>query len=96
MPSLSESDIRQRLGSLPGWTFEANALRRQFTCRTFPDAVAFVTRLAFAAEAKDHHPDLQVSYKRVTVIWSTHTDGGVTEKDFAGARESDTISASFT
>ena len=68
-----------------------NALVRQFTFRGFPDAIAFVTRLAFDAEANDHHPDLAVSYKRVTVTWSTHSEGGVTEKDVAGARQADAI-----
>jgi 4a-hydroxytetrahydrobiopterin dehydratase len=48
-------------------------------------------RLAFDAEAADHHPDLLVSYKRVTVTWSTHSEGGVTEKDVAGARQADVI-----
>ena len=68
-----------------------NALVRQYTFRGFPDAIAFVTRLAFDAEATDHHPDLAVSYKRVTVTWSTHSEGGVTEKDVAGARQADAI-----
>ena len=88
---LSTSDIDVRLSSLPGWSRQGDALTRQFTFKGFPDAIAFVTRLAFDAEAADHHPDLQVSYKRVTVTWSTHSEGGVTEKDFAGARQSDMI-----
>ena len=72
-----------------------DALTRQFTFKGFPDAIAFVTRLAFDAEAADHHPDLQVSYKRVTVTWSTHDEGGVTEKDFEGARQANAVAAAL-
>ena len=88
---LSSQEIAKQLETLPGWALRDNALVRQFTFPGFPDAVAFVTRLAFDAEAADHHPDLLVSYKRVTVTWSTHSEGGVTEKDVAGARKADVI-----
>ncbi len=88
---LSSQDIAARLESLPGWAFTDKALVRQFTFKGFPDAVAFVTRLAFDAEAADHHPDLLVNFKRVTVTFSTHSEGGVTEKDVAGARQADAI-----
>jgi 4a-hydroxytetrahydrobiopterin dehydratase len=89
MARLSDPDIESALAKLPGWRREGNALVRQYTFAGFPDAIAFVTRLAFDAEAADHHPDLHVSYKRVTVSWSTHSEGGVTEKDVEGARRSD-------
>jgi 4a-hydroxytetrahydrobiopterin dehydratase len=92
---LSAEQITARLREMPGWSFKDNALVRQMTCASFPDAVAFVTRLAFEAEAEDHHPDILVSYKRVTVSWSTHDEGGVTEKDFAGARTTNEIAARF-
>ncbi len=88
---LSSQEIEARLKTLPGWAVRDNALVRQFTFRGFPDAVAFVTRLAFEAEAADHHPDLLVSYRRVTVTWSTHSEGGVTEKDIVGAGKTDAI-----
>ena len=88
---LSASDVDARLAQLPGWSRQGDSLTRRFTFKGFPDAIAFVTRLAFDAEAADHHPDLQVSYKRVTVTWSTHDEGGITEKDFEGARQADAI-----
>jgi 4a-hydroxytetrahydrobiopterin dehydratase len=88
---LSAEDISTRLASASGWTKDGDALSRQFVFASFPDAIAFVTRLAFDAESADHHPDLTISYKRVTVRWSTHDEGGITEKDFAGARQSDTV-----
>jgi 4a-hydroxytetrahydrobiopterin dehydratase len=92
---LEASDVTTRLASMPGWAFQHDALTRTFSFPSFPDAVAFVTRLGFQAEAADHHPDLHISYKRVTVEWSTHSEGGVTEKDFDGARQSARIAASL-
>jgi 4a-hydroxytetrahydrobiopterin dehydratase len=88
---LTREDVDARLAGMPGWSFERDGLHKEFTFGSFPDAIAFVTRLAFEAEKADHHPDLLVSYKRVRVTWSTHSAGGVTEKDFAGAAQSDTI-----
>jgi 4a-hydroxytetrahydrobiopterin dehydratase len=88
---LSTSEIDTRLSSAPGWSRQGDAITRQFTFKGFPDAIAFVTRLAFDAEAADHHPDLQVSYKRVTVAWTSHDQGGITESDFAGAKQADEI-----
>jgi 4a-hydroxytetrahydrobiopterin dehydratase len=89
MPLLTEAQIEDALRTLPGWARDRDALARQFTFESFPDAVAFVNRLVPHAEAADHHPDLLVSYRRVTVRWSTHSDGGITEKDVAGARMAD-------
>lgn len=59
--------------------------------RTFPDAIAFATRLGFYAESVNHHPDILISYRTVTVTWSTHDAGGVTEKDEAAAAETDRL-----
>jgi 4a-hydroxytetrahydrobiopterin dehydratase len=70
---------------LPGWELQGEAIRRTFTFGGFPDAVAFVARLAFDAEAADHHPDVLINYKRVTLTYSTHSAGGLTAKDFEGA-----------
>jgi 4a-hydroxytetrahydrobiopterin dehydratase len=92
---LSKSEIKTRLSKVPEWAVKSDALTRKFTFGSFPDAIAFVTRLAFAAEANDHHPDLLVNYKRVTVTWTTHSEDGVTEKDFAGAAQSDKIAKTF-
>jgi 4a-hydroxytetrahydrobiopterin dehydratase len=85
MAKIPQQDVQSRLQKLPGWTLAGEAITRQFTFGGFPDAVAFIVRLGFAAEAVDHHPDLVVNYKRVTVTYSTHSEGGLTDKDFAGA-----------
>jgi 4a-hydroxytetrahydrobiopterin dehydratase len=92
---LTDKKIKSHLSKLPGWSYEDNVLVRKFTFAGFPDAVAFVTRLAFDAEAADHHPDLLVSYKRVTVTWSTHSEGGVTEKDIAGVKQANAAASQF-
>ena len=92
---LSDKEIQDKLTALPGWKKDGDALVRQFTLRSFPDAIAFTTRLAFDAQEADHHPDLTISYKRVTVRWSTHDQGGVTEKDLAGVAQTDRVAAAF-
>lgn len=90
---LSEDEIREALSGLRGWTREGDAIQKQFTFGGFPDAIAFATRLAFDAEAADHHPDVAISYKRVTLTYSTHSEGGLTVKDIDGARGADAIAS---
>ena len=91
MATLSQSDANTRLGSLSGWTLDGNAIRKQFVFRDFPEAVAFVQRLVPGAEAADHHPDILINYKRVTLTYTTHSEGGLTEKDFAGAHMAEQV-----
>jgi 4a-hydroxytetrahydrobiopterin dehydratase len=85
MAKIAPEQARERVRELPGWTLVGDVISRQFTFAGFPEAVSFIVRLGFAAEAADHHPDLLVNFKRVTVSYSTHSEGGLTEKDFAGA-----------
>jgi 4a-hydroxytetrahydrobiopterin dehydratase len=91
MPKLSRDEIDRRMKALNGWTLDGDAIRRQFTFAGFPEAVAFVDRLVPEAEAADHHPDITINYKRVTLSYSTHSEGGLTEKDFAGAQMADRL-----
>ena len=86
---LSRQDAEQRLKSLTGWTLDADAIRKQYTFADFLEAIAFVNRLAPKVEAADHHPDILINYKRVTLTYSTHSEGGLTDKDFAGAAAAD-------
>lgn len=89
---LKENDIKDRLAKLGnGWALEGDGIRKQFTFAGFPEAVAFVQRLVPGAESADHHPDVLVNYKRVTLTYSTHSEGGLTEKDFTGAAMADTV-----
>lgn len=91
MATISESEVRAQLAEVPGWEFADNALVRKLTLPSFPAAIAFVVKLAFAAEAVDHHPDISINYRRITLRLWTHTEGGVTEKDFALAKTINTI-----
>jgi 4a-hydroxytetrahydrobiopterin dehydratase len=93
MPVLPPGEIERRLVSLPGWRFEANAVVKTFVFAGFPEAVAFVGRLVPGAESADHHPDIEIHYKRVTLRYWTHSEGGVTEKDIAGAQMADHCAA---
>jgi 4a-hydroxytetrahydrobiopterin dehydratase len=95
MAKLSPDEVARRLQLLPGWQRDQDAVRRQFSFGGFPDAVAFIVRLGFTAEAADHHPDLLVNFKRVTVTYSTHSEGGLTQKDFDGATAADTLAAAM-
>ena len=88
---LAHEDAERRVKSLNGWTLDGDAIRKQFTFKDFLDAIAFVNRLAPEAERADHHPDILINYKRVTLTYSTHSEGGLTEKDFAGAAAADRV-----
>jgi 4a-hydroxytetrahydrobiopterin dehydratase len=85
MTALGAADAAERLKRLSGWALEGSSIRRQFVFGGFADALAFLVRLGFEAEAADHHPDILVNYKRVTLTYTTHSEGGLTDKDFAGA-----------
>ena len=90
---LSVEQAQARMGELGGWTLDGEAIRKQFVFRGFPEAVAFVSRLVPPAEAADHHPDVLINYKRVTLTYSTHSEGGLTDKDFDGARTADRVAS---
>ena len=70
------------------WPVVDGALERAFDLPSFQAAIAFVNRVAELAEAEDHHPDITVSYKTVTLRWTTHSAGGITERDHDLARRS--------
>jgi 4a-hydroxytetrahydrobiopterin dehydratase len=63
------------------WSEVDGALQREFAFDGFPQAIAFVNRIAELAEAADHHPDIEIQYRRVTLRWSTHSAGGITDRD---------------
>jgi 4a-hydroxytetrahydrobiopterin dehydratase len=93
MATLTRAEAEQRLSELEGWTLDGNQIKKQYTLPDFPSAVEFVRRLVPGAEAADHHPDILINYKRVTLFYSTHSEGGLTEKDFEGARMADRVAA---
>ena len=82
-----EAQIAERLASLPGWFFEGGWIRRHYKTDGWPTTLMLVTAIGYCAEAAYHHPDLAVTYARVTVKLSTHSAGGITDKDFELARK---------
>lgn len=73
------------------WTEHDGALERELTFDGFRGAISFVQRLADLAESEDHHPDIVISYRRVTVRWTTHSAGGVTDRDRELAARTDEL-----
>jgi 4a-hydroxytetrahydrobiopterin dehydratase len=69
------------VSDVTGWEEVDGALQREFELPSFAEAIAFVNRVAELAEAENHHPDIAISYKRVTLRWTTHSAGGITERD---------------
>ena len=79
----SEAEIAAALADLPRWVRDGGEIVREFACTSFADAIAFVVRIGFLAEAADHHPDLDVRWRTVRVALTTHDAGGLTDRDFA-------------
>ena len=82
MPTLSDGEIGERLQGLDGWERKGDAIERQFEFDDFQGSVDFVNRITPPAEEMNHHPDLAISWNKVTVTLSTHSEGGLTESDF--------------
>jgi 4a-hydroxytetrahydrobiopterin dehydratase len=91
MARLSDAEIEERLGGLEGWERTGEAIAKQFDNGDFKGSVDFVNRLTPEAEDMNHHPDLEISWKTVTVTISTHSEGGLTENDFELARRIDAL-----
>jgi 4a-hydroxytetrahydrobiopterin dehydratase len=87
MPLLPEAEVASALAALPGWARAGDEIGKTFELATFPDAIAFVVRVGFLAEAADHHPDLDVRWRRVRVALTTHDSGGLTAHDVELAQQ---------
>ncbi|WP_438711621.1 4a-hydroxytetrahydrobiopterin dehydratase [Aquimarina muelleri] len=91
MVKLSESEITERLKNVDGWEYHENAIHTTFEFNDFKDAFSVMTRIAFEAEAQQHHPDWSNVYNKLQISLSTHDAGGITEKDFTLAKTIDAI-----
>jgi 4a-hydroxytetrahydrobiopterin dehydratase len=88
MPTLlSAAEITAALSGLPGWSGGPDGIERAVTAATFADGIRLVDAVAVAADAADHHPDIDIRWRTVTFRLSTHSAGGVTELDLALARK---------
>ncbi len=80
---LSETEVGRQLAHLPGWARSGEEIRKQYSFADFRTAIAFVNRVADLAEATQHHPDITISYNRVTLALTTHDAGGLTTNDIS-------------
>lgn len=89
MAKLQPEQVKERLSGLSGWELRDSAISRQYKFKEFLDGINFVNRIAQIAESMDHHPDILINYTRIRFTCTTHSEGGVTEKDFKLAQEID-------
>ena len=81
MARLDDDARREFLAAHADWTLDGEAISRTFVLRDFVDAMGFVTQVALAAEVADHHPDIHISWNKVRLELSTHSEGALTAKD---------------
>jgi 4a-hydroxytetrahydrobiopterin dehydratase len=79
---LSSEEVHQRLAALAGWQLKGKTIEKKYRFADFRAAISFVNRVADLAEVVDHHPDILIHYREVTLVLWTHTVGGVTDRDF--------------
>ncbi len=89
MAVLSQEQIRRELEKLDGWRLDGDEITKTYVTKDFVDSIAFTLRVAFIAERLNHHPDIAIRWNKVTLSASTHSEGGITEKDFELARAVD-------
>jgi 4a-hydroxytetrahydrobiopterin dehydratase len=88
---LSAEQLAAALGELPGWAGNPDEISRAVTAPTFLDGIRLVDAVAAAAEAADHHPDIDIRWRTVTFRLATHSAGGVTDADLSMARSINTL-----
>ncbi|MBI3323472.1 MAG: 4a-hydroxytetrahydrobiopterin dehydratase [Candidatus Omnitrophica bacterium] len=86
---LSDTQVQEELWKTPGWELKEGEITRLYKFLDFKAALGFVNRVGELAEAADHHPDILILYNKVRLTISTHSAGGLTEKDFQLARRLD-------
>lgn len=88
---LDDAAIARWLSDAPAWARDGDTLTRTYTMKDFSAAIAFVVKVGILAEKMDHHPDISIAYRNVTLRFSTHDAGGITELDLAGAKGADEL-----
>ena len=87
MPKLSDTELQAALASLPGWTVEAGNITREFKFKDFVGALGFIAQVGALQEQMDHHATITNTYGDVKLALSTHSEGGITEKDIELAKK---------
>lgn len=88
---LTDDQVVERMMTVPEWSRSGDSITRTFEAPSFLEGIAFVQQVAEIAEAKDHHPDIDIRYSRVTLTLSTHDQGGLTGWDFDVAEAVDAL-----
>jgi 4a-hydroxytetrahydrobiopterin dehydratase len=91
MALLNDDDIQTRLEDMPAWARDGDAIKREYKFHDFKGSVDFVNRLTPAAEEMNHHPDITISWNKVELTLSTHSEGGLTGNDFELAQKIDAL-----
>jgi 4a-hydroxytetrahydrobiopterin dehydratase len=91
MARLDDQQIEEKLGGLQGWQRTGDAISKSFELQDFKGSVDFVNSLTPEAEDMNHHPDLEISWNKVTVTITTHSEGGLTDNDFELAKRIDSV-----
>lgn len=87
MVLLSDGELNEKLRGLDGWERKGDEITKLYKLKNYVESVGFVNKVALLAERADHHPDIMLQYNKVTITLSTHSDGGLTEKDLSLAAE---------
>jgi len=83
MTKLSIDEIKKKIGEILGWNFENNQIGKEFQLKDFAEALKFANKVGEFSEEMNHHPDIFIhSWNKVKITVSTHSEGGVTDKDF--------------
>jgi 4a-hydroxytetrahydrobiopterin dehydratase len=93
MALLHDEEIEAKLGGVDGWERYGDTLRKEFELKDFVGSVEFAGKLVEPAEEMNHHPDLEISWNKVTVSLATHSEGGITERDFELAKKINEVAA---
>jgi len=91
LPQLEDRQIRELMNQVDGWERKDGAIRKAFEFKNFYETVAFVNAVAWVANREDHHPDLEVSYNKCRIHFTTHGAGGLTQNDFICAAKIDAL-----
>jgi 4a-hydroxytetrahydrobiopterin dehydratase len=94
--ALSKAEIHEKLKDLQGWAHQGKAIQKRYTLKSFVPAIALVNKIAELAEKEQHHPDITINYNVVGISLSTHSEGGITQKDFDLAQQIDKLAEAHT
>ena len=90
---LTDSEIGERMVAVPDWARDEDAISRTIRFDTFADGIEFICRVAPVADEADHHPDIDIRYRNVKFLLTSHDSGGLTDRDFAMAANIDRLLA---